>query len=116
MVLVLPEGQVLFEELDDALGVTEVILLKLVNLVKGILEGLVSKLASGLVVLHHLVVEDGEVEREAELNGVAWGKGNLVSLVVCLEGVLLDLLHEGALSVLGDVAVVVTDHLDEEGL
>jgi hypothetical protein len=68
------------------------------------------------VVLHNLVVEHGEVKGEAEFDGVAWGKGDLVGLVVCLKGFLLDLLHEGTLCVLGDVAVVVSDHLDEEGL
>jgi len=114
--LLLPEGQVLLEELDDALGVTEVVLLELVDLVERILEGLVSELAGSLVVLHHLVVEDGEVQGEAELDGVAGGQGDLVGLVLGLESVLLDLLHEGALRVLGNVAVVVTDHLHEEGL
>ena len=116
VLLILPQGQVLLEELDDALGVTEVILLKLVNLVESILEGLVGKLAGGLVVLHHFVVEDGEVQSETELDWVAWWEGDGVSLVVGLEGVLLDLLHELALGVLGDVSVVVTDHLDEESL
>merc|ERR1712032_512024 len=27
--------------------------------------------------------------------GIAWGQGDLVGLVVCLQGFLLDLLHEG---------------------
>jgi len=61
-------------------------------------------------------VEDGEVEGEAELDGVARGQGDLVSLVVGLERVLLDLFHEGTLGILSDVAVVVANHLDEEGL
>jgi len=68
------------------------------------------------VVLHDLVVEDGEVEGKAELDGVARGELDLVSLVVGLEGRLLDLLEESVACVLSDVAVVVTDHLDEEGL
>ena len=114
--LLLPEGEVLLEELDDALGVTEVVLLELVDLVESILEGLVSKLAGSLVVLKHLVVEDGEVKGKTELDGVAGGEGDLVSLGVGLEGGLLDLFHEGTLGVLSDVAVVVADHLDEEGL
>ena len=33
-----PEGEVLLEEFDDALGVTEIILLKLINLLESILE------------------------------------------------------------------------------
>ncbi len=56
--LVFPKSKVLLEELDDALGVTEVILLELVDFVKCILESLVGKFASGLVVLHNFVVED----------------------------------------------------------
>jgi hypothetical protein len=114
LLLVLPQGQVLLKELNDTLGITEIVLLEFVNLVESILEGLVSELAGGLMVLHDFVVEDGEVEGETELDGIAGGKGDLVSFVVGLEGVLLDLLHEGTFSVLSDVAVVVADHLDEE--
>jgi len=116
LLLVLPQGQVLLKELDDALGVAEVVLLQLVNLVESLLESLVGELASSLVVLHDLIVEDGEVEGEAELDWVARGKRNLVSLIVGLECGLLDLFHEGTLGVLSDVAVVIADHFDEEGL
>ena len=68
------------------------------------------------MVLHDLVVEDGEVEGKAELDGVAGGQLDLVGLVVSLQGRLLNLIEEGVTGVLSDVAVVVTDHLDEEGL
>jgi hypothetical protein len=40
----------------------------------------------------------------------------LVSLVVGNESLLLNILHKSALCVLGNVAIVITDHLDEEGL
>ena len=116
LVFLFPEGEVLLEEFDDALGIAEVVLLKLVNLVKGFLERLVSKLTCSLVVLHHLVVEDGEIESETELDWVARGKGNLVGLLVCLKRVCLHLLELFTLSILSDVTVVVTDHLDEESL
>ena len=59
-------------------------MLELINLVKSFLESLVSKLTSSLVVLHHLVVEDGEVERETELDWVARRKRDLVGFLVCL--------------------------------
>jgi len=111
-----PEREVLLQELDDALGIAEVVLLELVNLVESILEGLVGELASGLVVLHDFVMEDGEVEGQAELDGVAGGQRDLVGLIVRLERVLLNILEVIALGVLGNVAVVVADHLDEEGL
>jgi len=68
------------------------------------------------VVLHDLVVEDGEVEGEAELDGVAGGKGDLVGGVVGLEGVGFGGIEVGTLGVLGNVTIVVADHLDEEGL
>jgi hypothetical protein len=89
--LFFPEGEVLLEEFNDALGVTEVVLLEFIDLVESILESLVSELAGSLVVLHDLVVEHGEVEGKAELDGVAWWEGDLVGLVVSFESVLLDL-------------------------
>jgi len=68
------------------------------------------------VVLHDLVVEDGEVEGEAELDGVAGRQGDLVGCVVGLEGVRFGGFEVGTLGVLGNVTIVVADHLDEEGL
>ena len=112
----LPERKVLFEEFDDAFGVTEVVLLEFVDLVESLLECTVSKLAGGLVVLHDFIVEDGEVQGQAELDGVAGWQRDLVGFVVGLERVLLDGLKLASLGVLSDVAIVVTDHLDEEGL
>ena len=58
----LPEGQVLFEELNNTLGVAEVILFELVDFVEGLLECLISEITSSLVVLHDLVVENREVK------------------------------------------------------
>ena len=112
----LPESQVLLQELDDALGVTEIVFLQLVDLVKGFLESFVGELACGLVVLHDFIMEDREVEGQTELDGVAGWECNNVCLVVSLERVLLYLFEEVAFGVLGDIAVVVTNHLDEEGL
>ena len=68
------------------------------------------------MVLHDFVVEDGEVEGESEADGVAGWELDLVGLVVVLEGVLLDALEVVTLGILSDVSVVVTNHLDEEGL
>ena len=116
LVLLAPEGEVLLEELNNGLGITEVVLLELINLVESLLEGGVSEGASISVVLHDFVVEDGEVESKTKLDGVASGKFDAVSFVVSAKGSLLDFLKFGILGVLRDVAVVVTDHLDEEGL
>jgi len=112
----LPEGQVLLKEFDDALSVTEVVFLKLVNLVESFLEGVISELAGNFVVLHHLVMEHGEVECQAEFDWVAWRQCDLVSFVISLESFLLNLLKKVSLCVFSDVAVIVTDHLDEECL
>jgi len=114
--LFLPESKVFLEEFDDALGVTEVILLELVDLVEGILEGLVGKCDGFLGVLLGLVVEHREVEGEAELDGIAGRKADVHGLLVGLEGGVLGGVEVGALGVLSLVAVVVTDHLDEEAL
>ena len=112
----LPEGEVLLEELDDALGIAEVVLLKLVDLVEGLLESVISELARFRVILEHFVVEHGEVKGEAELNGVASGKLDSVSLFISLLGLQLDIFEELVLGVLGNVAVVIANHLDEECL
>ena len=114
--LFFPEGQVLLEKFDDALGIAEVVLLKLIDFVEGLLEGVISELASFGVVLQDFVVEDGEVESQAELDGVAGRQIDVVSLLVGCLGLLLDLFKLGVLGVLSDVAVVVTDHLHEESL
>ena len=114
--LFFPEGQVLLEKFDDALGIAEVVLLKLIDFVEGLLEGVISELASFGVVLQDFVVEDGEVESQAELDGVAGRQIDGVGLFVGSLGLLLDFFKLGILSVLSDVAVVVTDHLHEEGL
>lgn len=110
----LPEGKVLLEKLDDALGVAEGLLVNVVDLVHGVLESSLSECASLLVILHDFVVEDREVQGEAELDGVAGGQGDLQGLLVGLEGLSLDMLELLSLGGLGDVAVVVSHHLDEE--
>ena len=58
LLFILPKSQVLLEKFNDTLSITEVILFELVDLVKSILESAISELASGLVVLHDLVVEN----------------------------------------------------------
>ena len=110
----LPESEVLLEQFDDALGVTEVVLFKLVNLVESLLEGLVSELACSLMILHDFVVEDGEVQGEAELDGVARRQSDLVGFIVSLECLLLHRFKLVGFSIFSNVAIVVTDHLNEE--
>ena len=53
----LPEGEVLLEELNDGLGISEGLLIDIVNLLKSVRESGFSELAGLLMVVHHLVVE-----------------------------------------------------------
>ena len=115
LLLLAPEREVLLEELNDALGVTEVVFLELIDLVKSLLERVIGELASLGVILEDLVVEDREVKGESKFDGVAGGKINFVSLLVCSLGLLLDVFKLVILGVLGNIAVIITDHLDEEG-
>ena len=78
----LPEGEVLLEEFDDALGVTEVVFLELIDLIKSLLESIIGELTGLGVILEDFVVEDGEVEGKTELDRVAGGKFNLVGFLV----------------------------------
>ena len=80
------------------------------------MEGSVGELASGLVVLHHFVMEDREIESQTQFDGVAGWESNLICLIVCLEGILLHLFKKTVLRVLSDVAIVVTNHLYEKSL
>ena len=80
------------------------------------MESLISEFAGSLVILHDFVVEDGEVEGETKLDWVAWWESDFVGLVVSFEGLLLDALKLVGLGVFCNVAIVVTDHLDEECL
>ena len=69
------------------------------------------------MVLQHLVVEDGEVKGQTQLDGVAGGKVDLIGLLVRAFRILGDLVERASiLAVLSNVAVVVANHLDEEGL
>ena len=116
VLLLSPKSEVLLEKLNDALGIAEVVLLELIDLVESLLESVVSEIAGLLVVLHDLVVEDREVKGKTELDGVAGRKGDGIGFVIGLKCLVLDGLKLVFLGVLGDVAVVVTDHLHEESL
>ena len=61
-------------------------------------------------------MEHGKVESQAEFDGVARWECNVVCLVVCLKGFLLDFFKFCVLGIFGNVAVVVPDHLNEESL
>ena len=68
------------------------------------------------MILEDFIVKHGEVQGESELNKVAGGKTDCVCGLVSLLALLLKILEDVVLGVLGQVAVKVTDHLDEENL
>jgi hypothetical protein len=114
--LFFPESEVLLKKFDDALGVTEVILLEFVDPVESLLESSVCQLTGLLVVLHDFVVEDREVESESEFDWVARREGDLVCFLIGVKSRLLHTLELVSSGVLRDVAIVVAHHLDEESL
>ena len=118
LLFLLPEREVLLEQLDDALGISESLLIDVIDLLEGVGQSGLTKLARLLVVVHHLVVEHGEVQSKTQSDWVAGVQtlGSLLSLVVVAEGSLLDGLELVSLSALCHISVVVTDHFEEETL
>mmetsp|Transcript_25836 Transcript_25836/g.65743 ORF Transcript_25836/g.65743 Transcript_25836/m.65743 type:complete len:259 (-) Transcript_25836:40-816(-) len=114
-----PEGQVISQELHDESGILVRLLVEGVELRDGVVEGLLGQVAGAIGRVEDLVVEDGEVERQAEADGVGGGEvgeGNVLSRLVRDERVLGRLLAAGAGSELGEVAPVVSLHLVVEHL
>ena len=111
-----PEGEVLLEEFNDALGVTEVFFFELIDLIKGFLQSFISEITCRLVIFHDFVMEDREVKGKTELDWVARLHSNTVGFIVSFKGFLFDFLKLSILGILSDVTVVVTHHFDEESL
>ena len=118
LLLFLPEGEVLLEQLDDALGVSKGLLIDIVDFLKGIRQGLLTELAGLLVVVHHFVMEHGEVESQTKSDWVASIQtfGGLLGKLVVLQSTILDIRELISLSALGNVSIVVSNHFVEEGL
>jgi len=75
LLLFLPERKVLLEEFDDRLGISESLFVNIIDLLESIGQSLLSEFASLLVVVHHFVVENGEVESQSKSDWVASVKG-----------------------------------------
>ena len=116
VLLLLPESEVLFQEFNDGLGITEVVLLELINLFKSILECLVSKIDGFLLILHDFIVEDRKVEGKTKLDRITRLQRDLICFLVLVQSCVLGLIKLGSFSSLADVPVVVTNHLDKESL
>jgi len=71
LLLFFPEGQVLFKEFDDGLGISECLFINIVDLLESIRKCGFSEFTGLLVVVHDFVVEDRKVESKSESNWVA---------------------------------------------
>jgi hypothetical protein len=83
-----PEGEVITKELHDKSRVLVALLRKRVELGDSVVERLLGQMASAVGAVEDLVVEDREVERKPETDGVCRGKlsdGNVRSSLVSLE-------------------------------
>jgi hypothetical protein len=118
LLFLLPEGQVLLEELDDGLGISEGLLIDIVDLFEGIGQGGLTKLTGLLVVVHHFVVEHGEVQSKTKSDWVAGVQrlGGSLCKIVVLEGAIFNSLEFIGLSALSDISIVVSNHFIEESL
>jgi len=77
-----PEGQVVSDKLHDGCGILVLVLLDLVNVSNGIVEGLFGELAGFAGISHDFIVEDRVVQGKTESDGV----GGLEILFSSLSG------------------------------
>jgi hypothetical protein len=116
LLLFFPEGEILLKEFDDRFGISEGLLIDVINLLESIWESSFSKLTGFLVLVHNFVVEDREVKSESKSDWVASieGFGTGLGKFVVLKSTVLNDIELITLSALGNVSVVITDHLVEE--
>ena len=67
----LPKREIFLKKLNDGLGISESFLVNVIDLLESLSEGLLSKFARLLVVVHHFIVEDGEIEGKTKSNRIA---------------------------------------------
>ena len=85
-----PEGEIFLEELNDGLGISEGLLINVIDLLESIREGLLSELTGLLMVVHNFIVEHREVKGKTKSNWVAGVEalGAGLGELVVLEGVI----------------------------
>ena len=69
--LFFPEREVFFKELNDGLGISESLLVNIVDLLESIRQSSLSEFAGLLVVVHNFVMEDREVKGKSKSDWVA---------------------------------------------
>ena len=113
----LPQREVFLKKFDNGLGISEGLLVDVVDLFEGIRKSSLTEGTGLLVVVHDLVVEHREVEGKAKSDWVAGIEacGGSLSLFVVLKSTFSDSCNLALVSAFGNVSVVITDHLVEEG-
>ena len=66
----LPKAEVLLKEFNDGLGISESLLIDIIDVLKCLAQSLLTEFACFLVIAHHFVLEYGEVEGETKSNWV----------------------------------------------
>ena len=69
--LFFPEREVFFKELNDGLGISEGLLVNIVDLLEGIRQSSLAEFAGLLMVVHNFVMEDREVKGKSKSDWVA---------------------------------------------
>merc|ERR1719221_504883 len=114
-----PQGQIVTQQLHDQCGILVGILRDVVQLSDGIFKGCASHLASLIWIGQDLVLEDREVQRQAQANGMGHSKtllSHLGCLLVCLAGTLCSSGLTVSVSEFSNVAIVVSFHFLVEDL
>ena len=66
-----PEGEILLKEFDDGFGISEGLLIDVINLLESIRESGFTEFTGLLVLVHNFVVEDREVKSKSKSDWVA---------------------------------------------
>merc|ERR1719183_890162 len=114
-----PKSQIVTQKLHDQRRVLVAILVKGVQLSNSLIKGSLGELASLLGRVEDLIVEDGEVERQTEadgMRGLHLGLSNLEGLLVSLLRIFENLRSSVTHSHLGEVPVIISLHLQVKDL
>ena len=114
--LFFPEWKIFLKELNNGFVISEGLLIDVINLLEGIRESGFTEFTGLFVLVHNFVVEDREVKSESKSDWVAGIKrfGTALGKFIVLKGTVFDGIKLISLGALGDVSVVITDHLVEE--
>lgn len=112
--LFLPQCQILFQQLNDWLGISEVIFSNIINLFQCLLKTLICQLNSLFVIFHDFIVKDWEVQSKSQFDWVASMKLNFVCWLVGLESFFFNVFQFFVLGSLCNVPVVICNHLEEK--